>query len=340
MVLLSPHMEKIDIKQLAKDLNLSTSTVSRAFRGNSDINAQTKERILARARELNYQPNLYASSLREKKSDTIAIIVPELANNFFAQAIRGIEQVAREKGYHTLIYVTDDEYRKEVTFIDNLSNGRVDGIIMSASGEAKDHNYLNKLKRKHMPLVFFDRVYDDVDVAKVTTNDYDSSFNATRHLVEAGCRKIAFLVINKSLSIGKMRVQGYIDALAAEKIPYDKDLIIDCSNDHKKNYNILSRVMKTQKPDGLFASVERLAIASYYVCHDLNIAIPRKVKIIGFSSLEIAPLLNPSLSTITQPALEMGVHAAQLLFKSLESSAPVHDKVVLKSKIMPRKSTE
>ncbi|GAA0553769.1 LacI family DNA-binding transcriptional regulator [Chitinophaga japonensis] len=332
-------MDKIDIKQLAKDLNLSTSTVSRAFRGNSDINAKTKERILARARELNYQPNLYASSLRERKSKTIAIVVPELANNFFSQAIRGIEQVAREKGYHTLIYVTDDEYQKEVSFIDNMSNGRVDGIIMSASGESKDHNYLNKLKKKHMPLVFFDRVYDDIDVAKVTTNDYDSSFNATRHLIAAGCRRIAFLVINKSLSIGKMRVQGYIDALKAEHIPFNEDLIIDCSNDHRKNYNILSKVMKTLKPDGLFAAVERLAIASYYVCHDLGIAIPRKVKIISFSSLEIAPLLNPSLTTITQPALEMGIKAAQLLFRSLETSAPVHDQVVLKSKIIPRKST-
>jgi len=136
-----------------------------------------------------------------------------------------------------------------------------------------------------------------------------------------------------------MRTQGYIDALEAEGLTYDKDLIIDCSNDHKKNYNILSKVMKTLKPDGLFASVERLAIASYYVCQDMGIAIPRKVKIIGFSSLEIAPLLNPSLSTITQPAREMGIHAAQLLFRTLESNHPVHDHVVLKSKIIARKST-
>jgi LacI family transcriptional regulator len=332
-------MDRTDIKQLAKDLKLSTSTVSRAFRGNSDINAQTKERILARARELNYQPNLYASSLREKKSNTIAIIVPELANDFFSQAIKGIERVARGKGYHTLIYVTDDEYQLEVSIINDLSNGRVDGIIMSASGEAKDHNYLNKLKKRHMPLVFFDRVYDDIDVAKVTTNDYESSFNATKHLIAAGCKKIVFLVINKSLSIGNVRMQGYVDALAAEGIPFNKDLVIDCSNDHKKSYNIISKVLTTIKPDGLFAAVERLAIVSYYVCQDLNINIPKKVKIISFSSLEIAPLLNPSLTTITQPARDLGVHAAQLLFKTLESNVQVQDHIVLKSKIIPRKST-
>ncbi|MET6997709.1 LacI family DNA-binding transcriptional regulator [Chitinophaga defluvii] len=332
-------MDKMDIKKLAKDLNLSTSTVSRAFRGNSDINLQTKERILAKAKELNYQPNLYASNLREKKSKTIAVIVPELANNFFSQAINGIERVAREKGYHTLIYVTDDDYQREVSFIDDLYNGRVDGVIMSASGEANDHNYLNKLRKKHMPLVFFDRVYDDIEVPKVTTNDYESSFLATKHLIEAGCKKIAFLVINKSLSIGKMRTQGYVDALEDAGIPYKQSWIIDCKNDHQENYQVLSRLMNTLQPDGLFASVERLAISSYYVCHDLGIAIPEQVKILSFSSLEIASLLNPALTTITQPAYDLGANAAQLLFKTLEGGTAQKEQLVLKSSLIPRKST-
>jgi LacI family transcriptional regulator len=332
-------MDKMDIKKLAKDLNLSTSTVSRAFRGNSDINLQTKERILAKAKELNYQPNLYASNLREKKSKTIAVIVPELANNFFSQAINGIERVAREKGYHTLIYVTDDEYQREVAFIDDLYNGRVDGVIMSASGEANDHNYLNKLRKKHMPLVFFDRVYDDIEVPKVTTNDYESSFLATQHLIAAGCKKIAFLVVNKSLSIGKMRTQGYVDALENAGIPYEQSWIIDCKNDHQENYPVLSKLMHTLKPDGLFASVERLAISSYYVCHDLGIAIPEQVKILSFSSLEIASLLNPALTTITQPAYDLGANAAQLLFKTLEGGVITNEHLVLKSTLIPRKST-
>jgi LacI family transcriptional regulator len=144
-------MDNINIKQLAKTLNLSTSTVSRAFRNNSDINKETKERILAKARELNYQPNHYASNLRERKSNTIAVIVPELANNFFLQAINGLERVASEKGYHILIYLTDDKYDKEVSFINHLHSGRVDGIIMSVSGEAaREHSYLYKLKKKNI----------------------------------------------------------------------------------------------------------------------------------------------------------------------------------------------
>lgn len=332
-------MGNINIKELALHLNLSKSTVSRAFRGHSDINTETKERILKVAKELNYQPNHHASNLRAQKSKNIAIIVPEIANNFFSQAIDGIETVAREKGYHLLIYLTADNFESEVAYVNDLYNGRADGIIMSVSGEANDHSYMNKLQKRHIPLVFFDRVYDDIDTAKVTTNDYASSFEATMHLVEAGCKNIAFLVTNKQLSIGKMRMQGYLDALKHSGLPFRDELIVDCSNDINKNFEILTNAFKTLAIDGIFASVERLAFAAYYVCHDLGIAIPGQVKIISFSSLEIAPLLNPALTTITQPAYDMGVQAANLLFKMFAQDEPVNDQVVLNSKIITRSST-
>jgi LacI family transcriptional regulator len=215
----------------------------------------------------------------------------------------------------------------------------VDGIIMSASGEANDHQYLHRLDNKHIPLVFFDRVYDDINVPKVTTDDYDSSFAATRHLIEMGCKEIAFLVINKSLSIGNVRMQGYRDALKDAGIEYQTQLVIDCSNDYDQNFEILSNVLQQQRPDGLLASVERLAISSYYVCHHLGIRIPEDIKIVSFSSLEIAPLLNPALSTITQPAYDLGTNAAQLLFKALEGNAPTNEHVVLNSKLIPRTSS-
>lgn len=335
-------MDNVNIKQLAKALNLSTSTVSRAFRDNSDINKETKERILAMAKELNYQPNHYASNLREQRSKTIAVIVPELANNFFSQAIHGIERIARDKGYHILIYATEDDYQKEVSFIRHLHNGRADGIIMSVSGEANDHNYLNELTQKRLPLVFFDRVYEDIITPRVITNDYDSSFSATQHLIKQGCTKIAYLVINKNLSIGKFRMQGYIDALLKYKIPYDENLVIDCTNSYSKNNVILKKVLTELKPDGVFTSVERLAFATYYACYDLKISVPEQLKVIGFSSLEIAPLLNPSLTTVTQPATKIGIEAAMLLFKMLEdpSSVNPNEKIVLNSKLIKRRSTE
>ena len=334
-------MDNINIKILAKELKISTSTVSRAFNGSVDINKDTKERILAFAKEHNFLPNHYASNLRDKKSKTLAVIVPEIVNDFFAQAINGIEEVARKKGFYILLYRTDDVFEKEVSFVNYLNNGKADGIIMSVSGEANDHNYLRKLEQKNIPVVFFDRVYEDIDVSKVTTNDYDSSFAATEHLIETGCRKIAYLVVNKSISIGKVRMQGYIDALQKHGVPFDDELIIDCSQDEKINYSIIKNVLEEVKPDGIFSSVERLAFATYYVCNDLNISIPNDLKIISFSSLTIAPLLCPPLSTITQPAYEMGIKAATLLFDELEKKNPVPLKKehVLKSKLFIRKSS-
>jgi len=334
-------MDSINIKKLAEALKLSTSTISRAFRDNSDISSATKERILAKAKELNYQPNHYASNLREQKSKTIAVIVPELANNYFSQAIHGIERIARENGYHILIYVTDDDYKKEVNFIQHLHNGRADGIIMSVSGEANDHNYLNNFGAKRLPLVFFDRIYEDIETPRVITNDYNSSFSATEHLIEQGCKRVAYMVVNKSLSIGKTRMQGYIDALAKHKIAFDENLIVDCSNSYEENSVIVKQALLELKPDGIFASVERLAFATYYACYDLGIKIPDDVKVISFSSLEIAPLLNPSLTTITQPATEIGEEAAKLLFRILDNDADKNrsDELILESKIIARNST-
>lgn len=334
-------MDKVNIKLLAKELNISTSTISRAFNDGADINKDTKERILKAAKERNFLPNHYASNLRDKKTQTLAVIVPEIANDFFSQAINGIEEVARKKGFYILLYRTDDVFEKEESFVTYLNNGKVDGIIMSVSGEANDHNYLRNLQEKNMPIVFFDRVYEDIDAPKVTTNDYESSFAATEHLLRSGCRKVAYLVINKSISIGKTRMQGYLDALNKYEVPFDDELIIDCSNNETENFLILQKALTELKPDGVFSSVERLAFATYYVCNDLNICIPEDLKIISFSSLQIAPLLCPPLSTITQPAFEIGCKAATLLFDALENKdKPLPKKQhVLRSQLFIRKSS-
>jgi LacI family transcriptional regulator len=334
-------MDNINIKILAKELNISTSTISRAFNGSPDINKDTREKILAFAREHNFLPNHYASNLRDKKSRTLAVIIPEITNDFFSQAINGIEEVARRKGFYILLYRTDDVFEKEVSFVNYLNNGKVDGIIMSVSGEANDHNYLRQLEQKNIPVVFFDRVYEDIEAAKVTTNDYDSSFAATEHLIDTGCKKIAYLVVNKNISIGKVRMQGYVDALQKHNVPFNDELVIDCSNDEKVNYGILKKVLEEIKPDGIFSSVERLAFATYHVCNDTGINIPRDLKVISFSSLGIAPLLGPPLSTITQPAYEMGIKAATLLFDELENKGkPISKKEhILKSKLFIRKSS-
>ena len=311
-------MDTVNIKVLAEKLGLSTSTVSRAFRGNSDINAKTKQRILDTAKSLGYQPNLYASSLRDRKSKTIAIVVPEFANNFFSHAIHGIEREARANGYHTLIYVTDDDYEKEAAFVTDICNGRVEGVVMSASGEEYQHDYLDLLAKRNIPLVFFDRYYDDVKATRITANDYESSYAATKHLLDNGCTKIAYLVVNKQVSIGKIRLQGYLDAIRDGGLPLEADFVVECTNDKHEIDRRLREAFHRLKPDGIFASVERLAVAAYRFCLREGVAIPDELKVVSFSSLEIADLLNPALSTVTQPAFDMGAKAASVLFEALK----------------------
>lgn len=330
----------INIKELAKALNLSTSTVSRAFRDKYDINPETKKYILDKAKELGYYPNIYASNLRDSKSRTIAVIMPELANNFFSLAVKGIERVAQANGYHTLIYVTDSHYEKEVGIVEDLFNGRVEGIIMSVSGEGGDHEYIKKLKSSNIPLVFFDRIYEDIDVPKVVSDDFESSFKATSYFLENGIENVAFLVIDKAVSIGNARLKGYKEAHKKFGRAVDKHLIIDCSNDFDISYNVIKTAIETYQPQAMIASVERLATAAYQVCLDHDISIPEQIKIISYSNLSIASLLNPSLSTITQPAENLGSEAASLIFDILREN-PIPDRErILSSEIIHRDSTK
>lgn len=335
-------MSKVDIISIAKALNLSKSTVSRAFQEKSDINPNTRNRILAYANEVNYRPNHYASNLREQKSKTIAVVVPELENNYFTQIIKGAEEIAKREGYHILIYATDDDINKEREFITSISNGKVDGVLMSVVGERDNHSYLHNIDLVKMPIVFFDRVYDDVDITKIVTDDYQSSFDATEHLLLGGCTSIAYLVVDKDHSIGKERALGYKDALKKHNIAIQEELIIDCSNSYDENFNIIKEVLLNHKPDAVFASVERLAFSTYFVCNDLDLNIPRDLKVVAFSSLQIAELLSPPLSTVTQPAEQIGQEAAKLLLNKLKGEQQELDTntIVLKSELRIRKSSQ
>ena len=329
----------INIKELAQALGLSKSTVSRAFRNKSDISPKTKKYVLEKAKELGYYPNIHASNLRDSKSKTVAVVMPELANNYFSLAVKGIEKVVKANGYHTLIYVTDSLYEKEAEIVETLYNGRVEGIIMSVSGEGKDHDYIDKLKQNDIPLVFFDRVYEDVEAPKVVTDDYDSCYKATSYFLENGCRKVCFLVIDKNVSIGQTRLAGYIDAHKACGVKLDEELIIDCSNDLEQSYGSIKHALKVYRPDALVSSVERLATTTYQVCIDENIRIPEDIKIISYTNIQVAALLNPALSTIEQPAEEVGEHAAELLFEVLQQKDLTGERAVLSSKIIHRAST-
>lgn len=336
-------MEEINLRRLAQELNLSVSTVSKAFQEAYDINPQTRERVLDMAKKLNYQPNPYASSLRKQKSKTVAIVLPDIANNFFALAINGIESVAQEKGYHVLIYLTHEDQAREVAFAQQLVSGRVDGVLMSLTDGTKTHDHLHRLEKKGIPIVFFDRIYEDLPTAKITTNDFDSGYAATSHLIEQGCRRVAHLYLSKNLSISNRRREGYLQALKDHGLPVREEFLIACTGDHARNYKQIEKLLRAKgRPDGIFSSIEKGAMLSYQACAALQLAIPSDVKIISFSNLEIAALLNPSLSTITQPAFDIGRQAATLLFEALEKGLPAlpAQHIMLDSVLVKRKSTE
>ncbi|MFL5811438.1 MAG: LacI family DNA-binding transcriptional regulator, partial [Flavisolibacter sp.] len=251
-------MDLINLKKLAEQLDLSVSTVSKAFRNSYDISAKTRERVLALAKELNYQPNPYASGLRTQKSKTIAVILPEIANNFFTQVINGIEEVAQAKEYHVLIYLTHEDHDKEVAFIQHLQSGRVDGVLISISDGMKENSHLDHLQKKGIPIVFFDRVDENIAATKVMTDNTESSYEATKHLIEMGCKNVALLFFARNLSVANQRREGYLKAMHDYKLPVVE---IPCHNDNKQDYEkIVKTLKKKNRPDGIFSAFEKLAM--------------------------------------------------------------------------------
>jgi len=331
--------DNITIKTLAKELNISIGTVSKALSDSYEISQDTKQRVWDLAKRLKYERNPAASNLRSQKTKTIAVIIPEIANNFFSLAINGIEEIARQRGYHVLIYQTHENTELEIAFTDSLLNGRVDGILISVSSDTNNNAHFTDLVTR-MPTVFFDRVFEDIDAVRITTDDYDSAYEATCHLIECGCKKIAYLGALNNLNTGKQRMAGYKDALEKHRLTFNHGLIVDSHRDEAENYDRIKNLMLNEKPDAVISSIEDLALPCYYVCKEIGINIPRDLKIISFSNLNTAPLLNPSLTTITQPAFEMGKEAAGILFRILDKKhLDPNESITLKSMLIKRDST-
>jgi LacI family transcriptional regulator len=335
-------MSFVNLKQLAGELGLSSSTVSRAMRDSYEISTATRERVKTVARQLNYQPNPFAGSLRNNVTKTIGVVLPQVDNHFFSLAINGIEEVAQQNGYHVLIYLTHDSGEQEKAVSKYLTSGRVDGVLLALASGTRSVAHLEKLQKLGLPLVLFDRVSESLGTATVTTDDYASSYQATEHLLRAGCRTVAHFKVSEHLSIGNKRLHGYMAALHDHRIAYDAGLVLTGNNSAPDNLRKIKALL-TQRPDidGIFASVEHLALSSYRACQSLGLAIPGAVKIVGFSNMETASLLAPSLTTITQPARAIGKEAARILFQAIAKHKPVlpTQSVELKSELIVRAST-
>lgn len=329
-------MGKISIKELAKELNLSISTVSRALSDSHETSSETKRRVKELAEKLGYQPDIHASNLRSRKSKTIGVIIPEITNSFFSLAINGIEEVAREKGYHVLIYLTHESYDQEVGISKLLLDGRVDGILMSVASETTDSNHIEEFHKRSIPVVLFDRIFDEFQTLKIITDDYRCGFRAAKHLIEKKCQNLCYLSLSEHLSIDKRRKQGFLDAAK-----HHQSSVIHCAQTDSENEDILRSLLSKNIPDGIFASVEKLGITLYEVCKELEISIPEKLKVISFSNLKMVTLFDPPLSTVTQPAFDIGKEAATALFRAINNGFLYQDneEIVIPSQLIPRRSS-
>lgn len=333
----------VNLKELAAELKLSPSTVSRALNDSYEISEQTKKKVISMAEKMNYQPNPFARSLRENKSKTIAVVIPERINNFFTQVIDGIEQIMQQHGYHLLVYNTHEDVDREKKIISLLLNGRADAIVMSVSSQTSDFAHLERLHERGVPLIFFDRICSGIPTTKFITNDYESAYEGTKHLLQQGCKKISFLMLSKELSITKERLRGYTDAIKAAGLDPDAAFSLICAQDEEANIELIRVMLDGEdRPDGILASVEKLALATYQAVKRTNLRIPNDLKIISFSNMSIASLLNPPLTTITQPAFTIGEECAKLLIKKLTRPKQpdlLNQVIMVPSKITIRAST-
>lgn len=335
---------KATLKQIAKELHVSVSTVSKALNDSPEISELTKNKIKEYAKLKNYKPNVIGLNLKNRKTKTIGVILPNILNSFFAKIFSGIEKVAESKGYNIITCISNESLEKEINTLDMLSNGTIDGFIVSISEEAqKLHEYahFNEIIKEGTPIVMFDRISDEVDCDKVIVDDFDSAINATQHLINIGCKKIAIFSTIDKLSVSKLRVQGYIEALENNKIKVDQNLMLltdstDEFDEKAKDF------YKKHKIDGIFALDEHTSIAAMKLSLQNGYKIPENLSIIGFADGAWSRRLTPSLSTVSQHGPEIGEAAAQLLIDRLEekeeNQSPYKTKII-KTELRQREST-
>jgi len=306
---------QVTIKDIARELKISPSTVSRALKNHPDISQETKKAVMELANEMDYQPNIIALSLRKRKTNTIGLIIPKIVHHFFSTIISGIEEVAYAEGYNVIITQSDESYQREVDCVFALVSSRVDGLFMSLSSETTDYQHLQMLNKRNIPVVFLDRSCDAIRASKVLIDDHDGAFLATEHLIEQGCKQLIHLAAPDTINIAKERKQGFLDALAKNGHSITAQNIVDCDN-LQTGYEVVKKMLQDGATfDGLFAVNDETAIGAMKALKEAGKRIPQDVAVIGFGDNPICEIVEPALSSIRQPGFEMGQIAAQLFIK-------------------------
>ncbi len=336
---------KITLKKIAKEFDVSISTVSKALKGSHEISKEVREKIKAFAAYYNYKPNSLALNLRNQKTKTIGLIIPEIVHHFFTKVISGIEHIANERGYNVMICLSNESYEKEILNMDMLANGIVDGIIVSVAKETEEkgtYNHFKELINNGIPLVLFDRVIDDIKCNKVITDDIGGGYLACNHLINIGCKRIAILTTPDHISVGVKRKKGYLKALHENNYPIDEDLIlkIDEKNNIEDQINNLFEL--TNPPDGIFGVNEIYAATAIKIAHKKGLKIPDDIAIMGFTNGLISDFTTPPLTTVAQHGSTMGEKALELLLDEIEyqDTDYIPKTEVIKTDLIMRNSTK
>lgn len=315
------------IKDIARELGFSASTVSRALLDSHEVSVETRKKVKDYAKKINYYSNPAARSLKNSRSYSIGVMVADVANSFFSQTINGIESIAYEKGYHVIITQSHDLYDRESVNIEHLANSSVDGLLISMSAGTTDYSHITKLHERGLPIVLFDRIIDDIKTFKVTTDNFKAAFDATVLLIKKGYKRVAFIANAPQLSITIDRVNGYKAALEANCLLFEEELIKYCFAGGR----ILEEVTKAieyllalpEPPQALFIASDQLSKASIRALNKLSHH--NNLAIIGFSNSDVIDLISPHISYIKQNAFAIGEIAMQMLIKLMESKYPVYD---------------
>ncbi|PJJ10529.1 LacI family transcriptional regulator [Flavobacterium sp. 1] len=313
--------KKITLKQIAKELDVSISTVSKSLRNSPEIGEETRLKVQAFAKFYHYKPNNIALSLKNRKTKTIGIIIPEIVHHFFSTVINGIEQIANENGYSVVICLSDDSFDKEVLNMELLANGSIDGFIMSLSKETQfkgDFHHITEVINQGMPVVMFDRVTNEVFCDKVIIDDKQAAYEAVQSLIDKGRKKIALVTTVDYVSVGKLRTDGYVKALLDNNLPFDEHLIIKIE-DIDTCEIIIGKLLEDEAIDAVFAVNEIFAVTCIKTAHKIGLNVPKDLAVIAFTDGMISKYSTPTITTVSQSGVKMGNRAAKIIIDRLES---------------------
>jgi DNA-binding LacI/PurR family transcriptional regulator len=309
---------QVTIKDIARELGISPSTVSKALKGHPDISLSTKKAVRELVEKWNYKPDPIALSLKSGHSKTIGVIVPEIVHFFFSTVISGIEDLAYDSGYHVMFCQSNESYEREVKAVETLLSSRVDGILVSLAKTTHDFEHFSKIQEAGLPLVFFDRICEELDTDRVIVDDEVGAYEAVKHLIKIGCRNIVHLSGPQNLKIGRGRKEGYIRALMESDLPLLEQNIIKCDTAEEARLVVPELLKRKVKPDGIFAVNDLTAAETMKVIKKHGLNIPGDIALVGFTSGMISDLTDPTLSSVEQHGYEIGREAVKLLIERLE----------------------